>query len=105
MQNESSDTSGEISAFMKSFGEYDECDDSSILIFENTDRPKNTNPATKLLNDVLLDRAKFNKSYAAASSHSKSINSVPGAQLQIPTEKNQMKRAAKLKYSYESILQ
>lgn len=100
MQNDSFDTSGEMAEFMRSFEEYD-YDDDSRIIHENTPKSEIINPAIEMLNGVLLDRAKFNKSYASASSHSKSINSVPGAQLRIPTEKNQMKREANLKYSYE----
>lgn len=101
MQNESIDTSGDIAEFMRSFEEYDDYDDDSVIIYDNTPKPKITNPATEMLNGVLLDRAKYNKSYDAACSHSKSINSVPGAQFQIPTEKNKMKKQANLKYSYE----
>lgn len=96
------DTSDELAnAFMKSFEEYD---DDSIIIHENEPKSKVTNPVAELINTVLLDRAKFNKSYAAASAHSVTINSVPGAQISIPTEKNKMKREATLQFQYETYI-
>lgn len=96
------DTSDDLaSLFMKSFEEYD---DDSIIIHEHELQPKVTNPIAQITNQILLDRANFNKSYAAASAHSKSINTVPGAQIRIPTEKNKMKREATLKYQYETYI-
>lgn len=65
---------------MKSYSEYD---DDSIIVNEGTPEAMVENPVAQILNDVLLDRAKFNQSYAAASAQSKRLNSIPGAQLQI----------------------
>lgn len=89
-----------VNAFMKSFEEYDD-DDDSIIFHENKPTPEITNPMTKMVNNVLLEKAKYNKSFAAASAHSNSLNCVPGAKLKIPTEKQKMKRQANLVFKYE----
>lgn len=60
-------TSDELSnLFLRSFEEYD---DENIIVYENEPKPKITNPVSQMVNDVLLDRAKFSKSYAAACAH------------------------------------
>lgn len=95
-----SDTSVEFDDFLKSFEEYDDCDE--IIVYNSSSsKQKPSNPIIDMVNEVILDRAKYNKSYAAASSHAKSLNSVPGALVQIPTEKEKMKAHINLKYSYE----
>lgn len=93
------DTDDELTKeFMRSFGEYD---DDSTLAHENVQTLKITNPPTNMINNVLMDRAKFNTSYKAASAQCERLNSVPGAKLKNPTGKNQMKREADLKYDYD----
>lgn len=93
------DISDELAAaLMRSFEEYD---DDSLVVHEKKQVAKISNPATQMINNVLLDRAKFNQSFAAASSHCASINSVPGAKVKIPTDKNQLMREVKMKYVYD----
>lgn len=53
------------------------------------------------VNEILLDRAKYNKSYSASCEYSKNLNSVPGAILKLPTTKKHLKREANLKYEYQ----
>lgn len=53
MENDNFDSSGELTEFMRSFNEYDECDDDSIIVSENHLKPKIINPATEMLNNVL----------------------------------------------------
>lgn len=100
--NESLETSSDLSTdAMKSFDEYNCEDDESVLIFDGNDKIKSMNPVNEMVNEVLIDRAKYNKSYTAASDFSKRLNSMPGAKIEIPTRKEQMKREANLKYQYE----
>lgn len=80
---------------------FDEYDDESTIIYETKPKSKVTNAATRMVNEVLLSRAKYNNSYASVSAHCKSLNSVPGAQIQIPTNKNRIKKEATSKYEYE----
>lgn len=93
------DTSSEIDsdAALRSFSEYTtESDYSSDATPEKT----YINPVTELAREVLLYRAKYNVSYAAASDLSNKMNSVPGSETQIPTNKKQLKRTVILKYTY-----
>lgn len=88
MNDSSLDTSLESSSdVLKSFGEYD-CEDEDSIIIE-------------MVSNVLVDRAKNNKSYTAATDFAKCLNSIPGAQIRIPTEKNQSKREVEMKYQYD----
>lgn len=87
--------------FEKSFDEYICDSDDEIIVFENEQKSKCTNPTTLMVNDVLLDRAKNNNSYSASCMQMKRLNSVPGAQLKYPISKNQLKREANLDYHFE----
>lgn len=88
-----------------SFGEYS-CgdDDDAIIVYQNAQKTKCTNPTTLMVNEILLDKAKNNNSYAAASEQMKRLNSVPGALLEYPVTKSQMKREANLIYDYDRYL-
>lgn len=64
MEDEDSDSSVELmNAFLRSFEEYD---DENTIIHEITQPSKIKNHATEMINNVLIDRAKYNMSYAAA---------------------------------------
>lgn len=85
---------------LRSFQEYDVESDDDIIIFDEMKTNECTNPISNMMNDLLVDRAKYNKSYAACIDTSKQLNSVPGAKVQYPVLKQQIKREANLKYVY-----
>lgn len=85
--------------FLRSFEEYD-CDDESIIVFGQVEETDCTNPISNTVNQLLFERAKYNKSYAECIDTSKQLNSVPGAKVKFPIVKQQIKRQANLKYSY-----
>lgn len=87
MDDSESDLSNE---WMRSFSEYDG-EEENIFVLNVSQEKKCTNPATNLVNGILLDRAKYNTSYAACTAVSDKINSVPGNELKIPTRKEQLK--------------
>lgn len=93
--NDSLNISAELE---RSFTEYD-CDDE-IIVYESQRDQQCTNPLIRMVNAVLLDRAKYNKSYTAASEYANNISSVPGAKLKLPITKKALKREANLKYRY-----
>lgn len=95
--DDSLNTSDELT---KSFGEYD-CEDDEVLVYERGIKSTSTNPMTQMVNAVLLDRAKYNKSYTAACEYSVNLNSVPGAKLKLPLTKKQLKRESTQKYTYK----
>lgn len=86
--------------FAKSFEEYD-CEDDDIIVYDGASEQKPTNPIIQMANEILIDRAKYNKSYAATSSYAQNLNSVPGALLKVPTTKQKLIREANPKYKYE----
>lgn len=79
-----SDTSSEL---LRSFDEYD---DANIIVHEECLQVANY--GTNFVNEVLLDRAKFNQSYSAVQAQCKRINAVPGTEIEIPTDKRRLKR-------------
>lgn len=106
MEDESSfNSSNEISTgTIDSLAVYDCESDDSILVLDGVPKPKCANPVTRLINDVLLDRAKYNMSYTAATDIAKRLNSMPGAEIELPAEKGRMKREVKLKYQYDHFI-
>lgn len=64
LHNISDDLDGEA---MKSFEKYD-CEVDDNVIYESM-QEECTNPVRKIANKVLMDRAKYNNSYVAASSY------------------------------------
>lgn len=92
------DTSDEfLNEFLRSFEEYE---DENIIIHENATEAKIVYPVAEITERILLGRAKYNLSYAAVASQSKTINLLPCSD-KVPTDKNAMKREVNLKYNYE----
>lgn len=96
-QSLAAETSSEndTSLLMRSFGEYSSED--SDIIFES----ETVNPVCELSNKVMMHRATFNTSYAAAVSFAETINSVPGSKVKIPTSAVQLMRETTKEFNYE----
>lgn len=102
MDNSIQNISGESSFEERSFGEYSNDENEEIFVITKVNEPEHSkNPVTNMVNDIFIDRQKYNASYAQMSDLAEKLNAVPGNLLEIPTGKNQMKREAKLKYTYE----
>lgn len=86
---------------LRSFDEYDENNDCLIHI-DTTDEKKCDikNPYNILLNDVLQHRAANNTSFKSASDFARILNSMPGAEIEIPSHKKKIKKEANLKYEF-----
>lgn len=87
-------------AAMRSFSEYESGELSSMNSSNTSPESSFINPVTKLVHEALLHRANYNCSYAAVSDICDKINAVPGAAVEIPSGKAQLKQEVNLVYNY-----
>lgn len=84
--------------FFRSFSEYSSDD---VNVFDSTQIIQNSNPIQVQIENIVRYRAQYNTGFSASSQFAEALNSVPGAQLKIPTSKNVLKREVKLQYQYK----
>lgn len=84
---------------LRSFHEYSS---SSLEItnVESTIEENTENPLTKLVNNILFHRASNNNSFKSACTFAKTLNTMPGAQIQVPETKSVLQQQAKFKFNY-----
>lgn len=80
------------------FSEYS--DDSSEILDTSNIAEKSTNPYNILINKILQHRATNNTSYKAACEFARTLNLMPGSQIEVPTSKKTLKKEVQLKYSF-----
>lgn len=96
-QSTAAETSSEIdmSLLMRSFSEYSS-EDSDIILESET-----VNHFCELTNKVMIHRATYNTSYAAAVGFAETLNSVPGSKVKIGTSTVQLMRETTKLFNYE----
>lgn len=96
--NITSDTSSEMDSdlALKSFAEYSSDDSSDAVVVD----VEFLNPISQIVGEVLIHKAKYNTSYASASNFANMLNNMPGAKLQIPMSKKELKDEVTMKFMF-----